>query len=124
MDIFQPLRVDWFLNNYWKKNLPPPPPDARGGGLLCSGPPYAGVPDAGDVQALHGRAGAVHVPAGDAGAGARARSVGSRIKIVVLGDTAPNIWKKNKLLGRDRPSFKINYVSQTGHVDKETRNVR
>lgn len=45
-------------------------PDAWGGHLHCPCEDHAGLQDEGDVQAQHGRAGAVHVPAGHPGPGA------------------------------------------------------
>ena len=49
--------------------------DAGGGGLLRAGQADAGVSDARDVQALHGRTGLMHVPAGDARPRTRAGSL-------------------------------------------------
>lgn len=48
--------------------------DAGGGGVRGAGAHHAGVPHARHVQAEHGRAGLVHVPAGVAGAGDAARA--------------------------------------------------
>ena len=51
------------------------PADARGGLVHGAGEDHGGLPHAGDVQAIDGRARAVHVPARSVGAGTHPRLV-------------------------------------------------